>query len=183
MTERITVEGIDNIPVHGPMIIATNHIHWWNLVALGKSLSNIFRLTDSKPCLLSARPLMLLHPVIRLYAMPIYLNRNYSDKDRLAIERAIEYLKNGKSLIMSPEGKHNNNKLIGAKTGVALIAIQSTAPIVPVALFKKTIKIGPPIKVEQTNVNSKILAALTEKVMQEIALLLPEKMRGIYKNE
>lgn len=183
ITERITIEGIENVPAHGPMIIATNHVHWWELLMFGKTLLKIFRLSKSKPCLLSAKPLMMFHPVISLFTTPIYLNRNNSDRDQLAIERAIEYLKQGQSLIISPEGKHNKNKLIGAKTGVALIAIQSAAPVVPVALFNKTIKVGSPIEIEQTGINTHILTALTEKIMQEIARLLPETMRGIYQNK
>lgn len=195
---RIKLEGEHNIPSKGPLIIATNHLLWSHLIKIGPFLLDTLNLTQSKPYTLSARALKFLHPITALFVHPIYLKRSYHEHDSLALEKCIQYLKNGKTLLISPEGKKNQNQLIKAKTGIAFLASHAGATILPVALFKiksehrnwlgfrkgqMIVRIGNKIDGIYAQNDRIILNDLTAKVMHEIAQLLPEEMRGTYQEK
>ena len=60
--------------------------------------------------------------------------------DITAIKNCIKVLKNGKKLVVFPEGTRNNNEnmeLGEVKNGVAMFAIKAKVPIVPMFIFKK----------------------------------------------
>jgi 1-acyl-sn-glycerol-3-phosphate acyltransferase len=193
-TTHIRLEGVENIPQNEPLIIATNHIHWWDMLITIPYLLNSLNLLNSKPYTLSAKPLKMLHLISTLFVNPIYLSRDGGEHDNLMIETCINHIKNGYSIILSPEGRRNKNQLIQAKTGVAFIATYSKASILPVAIYKQKsdsnwfgfkkstwiIKIGEKINNYQGDIDSMQLTNLTTRVMQEIATLLPDKMKGIY---
>lgn len=193
----IEVHGTENIPQTRPLIIASNHAHFWDLMRVAPFLLKTLDLHDPRPCVLTARGLKYLHPVISLFVNPVYLNRNNSENDELALEKCIGLLETGTSVILSPEGQQNQQELIAPKTGVAFIASHGHGTILPVAIYKKKldsrsmfgrrkkqliVKIGHQIDNSNLDINKLTLTEITDKIMQEIATMVPEGMRGIYGN-
>lgn len=65
----------------------------------------------------------------------IPLDRNNNNSKKEAVDKAIEYLKKGYSLVIYPEGKRSlDGKVQEGKTGVARIFLQTGVPIIPMGI-------------------------------------------------
>ena len=143
---------------------------------------------DSSPYNIAASTIKFLGVLNKGFFQTIYLKRNVSEHDYYSLNLAINHLKSGKVVILRPEGRQNRGKLLQGKTGVAYIATQAKAPILPMAIYRDrfklhwVIKFGPILETSQSNPDQLGLVAITEKTMLAIAAMLPEKMRGFYNN-
>ena len=131
----------------------------------------------------------------------IRVHRQNDESKKEAIEKSIQVLKKGASLIIYPEGTRTRNGKIGeGKSGIAKIFLKTGVPILPVGIkgafelmpagtsFPKIkrevrINIGKPLffeeefnKAKKTSCDSteyqEILEKITQKVMEEIASLV-----------
>lgn len=174
-------EGTDNIPREGPVIIAVNHISNWDPVVVALVLDRPIHYI-AKAELFKNKILGKL--LIKLHAFPV----NRGKADRRAIRQALLILEEGKILGIFPEGSRNKTgEDIKAQSGIALFALKSGAPIVPVAcsgtrrslpigwLHPLQVKIGKAMYLEEyrgQKVNSMLLEEVSSKVMDEINSLL-----------
>jgi 1-acyl-sn-glycerol-3-phosphate acyltransferase len=119
--------------------------------------------------------------------------------DREALRQADQVLARGWALVMFPEGTRSPEaKLQPAFPGVALLAIRSGAPILPVGISgsenikgaiwwlrrpRITVNIGTPFHLPPINgrVSREELIRHTDLMMRRIAELLPAEYRGDYK--
>lgn len=120
------VTGRGQVPRTGGLIVASNHVSFWDppLVgaALPRELSFLAKEELFRPPLFGA--------VIRAYnAIPI--RRGVADLSGMA--RAIEILRQGRSLLMFPEGSRmRDGQLHPARPGVGMLAVNADVPILPV---------------------------------------------------
>lgn len=125
-----------------------------------------------------------------------------------ALKRAVEMLREGRSVVIFPEGgRSRTGALIQAKKGVALIAKRAGVPVVPVALTGTqkflpindtdmggekpnrgvtiTVRFGQPFRVDdlpvETPEGEDPRQALADAMMRKVADLLPPDYRGVYK--
>jgi len=125
---RVDIQGSENIPAAGPVILASNHRAHVDPPYLSK-------LTD-RPLMFMAKEELFANPKFgaflqRLGAFPV----RRGEADRGALKHAIGLLKTGQLLAIFPEGTRAFDRtLLPAEKGFALIAKQTGAPIVPVAL-------------------------------------------------
>ncbi len=178
----IKLEGRENFPLDGPVIIAANHVT--NFDAFPMQFAVPRAICYMGKAELFNTPLDLLLRV--LCAFPV----NRGEKDEWALRHAHKVLAHGQILGMFPEGKRSKGRgLAVAKTGTARMAIEMNCPIIPVTVvgtdqvFKRfphrsalTIKLLPPIL---PNPNDTPLS-LTDRLMFTLAAGLPESMRGVY---
>ena len=179
---RMRVEGLENFPLDGPVIIAANHITNFDVFPMQFAVPRAI-------CFMGKAELFNtpLDPLLRvLCAFPVYRG----EKDEWAIRHAEKVLAHGQTLGMFPEGKRSKGKGIGvAKTGTARMAIKMNCPIIPMTVigtdqfFKRfprrssvTVKLLRPIL---PNPNDTPLS-LTDRLMFTLAAGLPESMRGVY---
>jgi len=121
--------------------------------------------------------------------------------DRKALRQAIQVLADGSALVIFPEGMRSKKaQLQPAFPGSALIALRSSAPILPVGITgtekikgvawllrrpQIAVNIGRPFYLSP--VSSRLtkveLAEFTNSIMQHIAELLPIEYRGTYAGE
>lgn len=197
---RIRIEGaVDEIPRDGPVIISSNHASNFDAVVLGAWLT---------PTL--GRRIHWLGKK-ELFAWPIvgWMARNGGvhpvDRDRADVEAfrlASRILEEGNILFVFPEGtRSTDGALQAARDGVAVLALRSGAPIVPIGIGgsnrvwprgqkvphpggRITVRVGrsfrlidelPPGTDRRT---AKGLA--TGIIMRRIAELLPPGQRGVY---
>ena len=176
------VEGRENFPLDGPVIIAANHIANFDVFPMQFAVPRAI-------CFMGKAELFntLLDPLLRiLCAFPV----NRGEKDEWALRHARKVLIRAQTLGMFPEGKRSKGGGLGvAKTGTARMAIEMNCPIIPMTVvgtdkfFKRfphrsvvTIKLLLPIL---PNPNDTPLS-LTDRLMFTLAAGLPEAMRGVY---
>ena len=190
---RTTIRGLENLPPRGPYIIVTNH------------LSAI-----DPPLILAAIPACITvfaadthrHEFIVGELMnalgAIWVRRG--EVDREALRSALEVLKTGGILGMSPEGtRSRTGGLLEGKIGAAYLANRADVPLVPVALAgtevglpsvfrltrpRLTVTIGKPFCLPgaSSRADRLQLQAHTGLIMRTLAAMLPEKLRGAYRD-
>jgi 1-acyl-sn-glycerol-3-phosphate acyltransferase len=174
------------------MIIVMNHINWIDIPVIGALLPIAYRLSWL------AKSELFENPVVswwfrQMNVIPIKRGR----RDLAALETSADALRGGAVLLIFPEGHRSRNGILQAGRGGAIrLAMQSGAPIVPVAvtgtehglrgtLLRKPvqIQIGEPFTVPPTP-DGKIppdqMDQLTTMMMQRISAMLPAQQRGPY---
>ncbi len=191
---RFQVEGQENIPTEGPLLVVANHLSLADPPLLGISIKR-------KTAFMAKRNLFRCKAIgyfIRGFgAFPIDRER----LDREGIRQTYQVLSDGLVLVMFPEGtRSRNGQLRPAFSGAARIASRSGVPILPVAisgteqiehpswLFKRpVIKVhfGEPFYLPRpaSNLSRQELINFTEILMQRIAEILPRQYRGNYDNQ
>ena len=120
--------------------------------------------------------------------------------DRESLRSALEVLKAGGVIGMSPEGtRSRTGGLLEGKIGAAYLASRADAPLVPVALAgteiglpsvfrltrpRLTVTIGKPFCLPGASprADRSQLQAHTGLIMRTLAAMLPEKLRGAYRD-
>ncbi len=146
------VVGKENIPNTGAAILAANHTSFWDAPIILTATKRPMR-TMGKAELFENK---LLAYFLRLGgAFPVHRGT----ADITAIKTALKTLKNGEIFTIFPTGTRiKGNNSADAKAGVALIALKSGAPVIPIAIrggyklfHRVTIHIGKPLYVKNEN--------------------------------
>ena len=125
---RLKVNGLENIPRRGAVILAANHIGWLDppLVALKvpRRVTFVSKTTFHKN--------LLTRPIIRSVGIIPLRQHNGT----VGMVSAMKSLKKGVPLVIFPEGTRNlsGKPFLPASPGVSLLAEGARAPVVPVYL-------------------------------------------------
>jgi 1-acyl-sn-glycerol-3-phosphate acyltransferase len=197
---RVRVEGaIDNIPKEGPVILAANHASNADAVILGAWLTE--RLGRRIHWL--GKKEMFDWPIVGW----VFRNGGVHPVDRAsadveAFRLAERVLEEGHILMIFPEGTRSpTGELQKPKDGLAMIALRSGAPIVPIGIGNTdrvwpkgrtlprpgghaTMRIGRPFRpadeLPESLDRKSAKAAATDLIMRRIAAELPPRQRGPY---
>jgi len=123
------VEGLENVPLEGPVIVACNHVSYWDPVLIGCALPRqvFFMAKDD----LFEKP-VLGFLIKKLGAFPVKRKQG----DVSAIRKSLQILKENKVLGIFPEGTRSKSGAIQeALAGVVLIMEKSKAPILPLKVY------------------------------------------------
>lgn len=171
------VEGRENIPVDRAVIVAPNHITWADPVFVSVPIRTPSAYM-AKESLLENK---LLAPLIKLFhAFPVKRDQS----DRTALKTSVDYLNQGYNLTIFPEGTRSKDGKLGrGKSGVAFIASESGADVLPAGIvFEKrkgkrtrlTIRYGkviPNEKLTLSSLNAAELRRSRDVIMNEIGAL------------
>jgi len=119
------VRGRDHVPPEGGLIVASNHISFWDPPLVGTAAMRELHFLAKEELF----RVPVLGPLIRSFnAIPI--RRGVADLSGLA--RAMEVLRAGRALLMFPEGtRARDGELKAARPGVGMLAVATDARIVP----------------------------------------------------
>ncbi len=188
---KLRIEGRENIPATGSVMLASNHVAWIDIPLLAQPLRRFTHYMAK----------------VELFQVPVVgyiigmcgnfpVRRGEGDRESLRI--ADRLLTSGEVVAIFPEGHRTGGALIRGLPGVALIALRANAPVVPVGIinsnevFKKgriifnrptvTIRYGKPFMLAKSGArHSKAdLERGIDEIMTQIAALLPQEYRGIY---
>ena len=196
---RVSVDGpIDRIPREGPLIIASNHLSnadgvvlgGWLTPKLGRRIHWLGKREMTEWPVLGA---MARHGSVH----PI--DRGGADVEAFRLAQRI--LDEGHVLVVFPEGtRSTTGGLQEAKDGLALLALRSGAPILPVGIFgtdrfwprghfvhpggRVGMQVGEAFRLSDiipAGTDRKTAKGIaTREIMTRIAALLPERHRGPY---
>lgn len=187
---RKQVVGLENVPRQGPLILASNHVNLLDPPLLAVLM--LRRIVYMGKIELWRTPI-----IGPLYTLAGFIPVRRFEGDLAALRKAEETLRQNQVLGMFPEGTRSGKPGLGkGQPGTAIIALRSGAPIVPVAvagtegvavprsLFRLTrvrVVFGKPFELPKgRRLDARLVEQSTERIMKEIAALLPEEYRGVY---
>jgi 1-acyl-sn-glycerol-3-phosphate acyltransferase len=175
--------GVELLPGSGAVVLAANHLTDLDGFVLQFALARpIFFMAKAE---LHQNPV--LDPILRqLGSFPIHRGV----RDAWAFEHAHRVLEHGQVLGIFPEGQRSQGAgLRPAKTGAARLALDANCPLLPVAISgtqalfqgfprraRVQVRFGSPIYPSPDDT----ALALTDRVMFDLAALLPPELRGVY---
>ena len=172
--------GREHIPARGPVLLVANHRSFLDPFVIG--------LMVRRPIYFLAKEELFRYPVVswllaRLGAFPI--RRGGADQEAMATARAI--LERGDCVVMFPEGTRVRPGALGRpKRGVGRLALETGAPVVPVAVIgteavrdgwrirphRVRVRAGAPLRFPVVETPSSALAAaVTERIWPCVELL------------
>lgn len=193
-----SVEGREHVPRIGPVLVVSNHVSdldppivGW---AVGLPTRRVFHFMAKE----EMRKWPVLGPLLA-EAGTFYIRRG--EGDRAAQRHALALLDGGHPVAVFPEGhRSRDGKLQEGKLGVALLAMRSGVPLLPVAVTGSDkilppggrrlrrshvmVRIGPTFQLAHRPRGRLDRAELEngrDTVMRRIAELLPEERRGPYR--
>ncbi|HXG36760.1 MAG TPA: lysophospholipid acyltransferase family protein [Dehalococcoidia bacterium] len=192
---RLEIQGLENIPRRGPLILASNHVNVADPPVIVVS-------TPRRIAMMAKQELFDIPIIGLLYRFYGCIPVRRAEADLAALRKCKVALDKGLVLGMFPEGTRTRKPgLIRGEPGTAIVALRSGAPILPVAITgTETIKLprsffhwltrdrpkvklifGKPFQLEQyERVRKPEIEEATETIMRQIAALLPEEYRGVY---
>lgn len=189
---RPDIRQLERVPLSGPLILVTNHINFVEIPILYTRLYSRPLTVFVKQETWNSRLTHVLFDMSR--AIPVARG----EADTTALRHAIETLKQGRILALSPEGtRSGDGKLRQAHPGVVMIAQRGGAPILPIACYghesyrqnmrrlRRTdfrLKVGEPfrLKLDGIRITSDVRQQVADEIMFQIAALLPQTYRGRY---
>jgi 1-acyl-sn-glycerol-3-phosphate acyltransferase len=197
---RPTVEGVQNVPATGGVLLASNHLSFVDSV--------VIPVVAPRKVVFLAKDEYFDGPGLKgrlskawfegLGMVPVNRDDTRAALDSLDI--ALEVLSRGEAFGLYPEGtRSRDGRLYRGKVGVAQLALQSGAPIVPVGLTGTqdlqpvgtrvprladvTVRFGSPLHVagQYDGVPpGRARREITDRVMTEIQRLTGQEMAGVY---
>lgn len=182
---RLHVEGRENVPQTGAIIVAPNHKSDWDPPLIGVAFNTrIIHYMAKKE--LFKNPF--LGWLIRQFGtFPV----KRGTVDRTAIRQALRELKAGNPLGIFPEGTRIRREGLGRfHSGMASLALMTGTPVVPVAVIgsrwmphKKgplAVLIGKPVEVKKQRPTDEKVAELNDVVKGKIQGLMDEYMKRVH---
>jgi len=197
---RPRIEGLENLPSTGPVIVASNHRSFADsmvipivtprqVVFLAKE--DYFTGTGVKGALQRAW-------FEGMGMVPV--DRDDTKAALASLDIALDVLRQGKAFGIYPEGtRSRDGRLYRGRTGVAYLALTSGAPVVPVGLTgtehlqpvgstlprlaKVTVRFGAPLRFEGRYdgvPTGRARREVTDVVMNEIQKLCGQEFAGVY---
>jgi len=171
---RVKVEGTENIPKDGPLLLYANHPSAWDMILIACYMKR--RIHFMAKAELFRNPFVAF--IIRsLGAFPV--KRGTGDVG--SVKTVFRLLKKNKVVGVFPEGTRTPRKdLSKGKAGAAMIAIRSKAPVMPVGvvwngkLFSKLrVVFGKPFIIECSNVD------LSKQELREQTKIILNRIYGL----
>lgn len=181
----IKIEGKENIPYRGGVILASNHLSYLDPIVLGIFVPRRVNFMAKEELF---ENFFFRWLIIKLGAFPIKKEKI----DRITYKKILKLLEKEEVVVLFPEGTRSIDGRIGQlQAGTARIALKANVPLIPIVVRgtekvlprgKKVIKLarirawaGKPLKKNMTSDKE-----ITKKDIEELQRQLEEKMRLLY---
>jgi 1-acyl-sn-glycerol-3-phosphate acyltransferase len=122
---NVEVFGRENVPLSGPVILASNHIAMLDGPVMAAAAPRAFHAL--------VKVEMFIGPERHFFSATGQIPVDRRSVDRAAIRSALAVLSAGRALAIYPEGRRGLGDLARVKPGVGYLALCTGAPVVPVA--------------------------------------------------
>jgi 1-acyl-sn-glycerol-3-phosphate acyltransferase len=196
---RPTIEGKDNVPRTGGVIVASNHLSFIDSFAIPLAAPRQVRFLAKDEYWHGKGVGGLLRKGFFNAVGMVPVNRHSPTAAQESLDAALEVLRDGDAFGIYPEGtRSRDGRLYRGRTGVAWLALTAQVPVVPVGLIgtediqpvgasfpriaKVTVRFGEPIGYEEYAgmPAGKARRLLTDRVMEAIAGLSGQERADTY---
>ena len=147
LTFRPKVRGLRNVPTRGPVIIASNHLSFSDSIFMPLVVPRKVTFLAKSEYFTSPGPKGFIKKLTFIALGQVPVDRSGGRRSEAALITGLKVLADGDCLGIYPEGTRSpDGRLYKGRTGIARLAIESGAPVIPVAMFN-TDKIQPTGKV------------------------------------
>ncbi len=173
---RVSAQGAENIPKEGGAIICSNHLSFFDPIAIGIKAKRQIHFVGKKE-LFKNKLVAWCFKEVGAFSI------DRDNPDMQSFKTAMKFLKEGEILGIFAQGTRMKEvDAKGAKSGVTFFALKANVPIIPVGicgnykLFSKmTVKFGEPIYFDEykdVKVKTELLNEITENVMNRVSELV-----------
>jgi 1-acyl-sn-glycerol-3-phosphate acyltransferase len=194
---RPKVKGLRQVPGSGPVIIASNHLSFSDSIFMPLVVPRKVTFLAKSEYFTSPGPKGLLKKLTFIALGQVPVDRSGGRRSEAALITGLKVLAEGKCLGIYPEGTRSpDGRLYKGRTGIARLAIESGAPIIPVAMFNtekiqptgtvvpKVMRVemifGEPMYFEGDSTDLQHLRDVTDKIMQTIQALSGQEYVDTY---
>ena len=194
---RPKVKGLRNVPGTGPVIIASNHLSFSDSIFMPLVVPRKVTFLAKSEYFTSPGPKGLLKKLTFIALGQVPVDRSGGRRSEAALITGLKVLAEGKCLGIYPEGTRSpDGRLYKGRTGIARLAIESGAPIIPVAMFNtekiqptgtvvpKVMRVemifGEPMYFEGDSTDLLYLREVTDKIMATIQALSGQEYVDTY---
>ena len=194
---RPKVKGLRHVPGSGPVIIASNHLSFSDSIFMPLVVPRKVTFLAKSEYFTSPGPKGLLKKLTFIALGQVPVDRSGGRRSEAALITGLKVLAEGKCLGIYPEGTRSpDGRLYKGRTGIARLAIESGAPIIPVAMFNtekiqptgtvvpKVMRVemifGEPMYFEGESTDLQHLRDVTDKIMQTIQALSGQEYVDTY---
>jgi 1-acyl-sn-glycerol-3-phosphate acyltransferase len=187
-------EGIEHIPSEGPLLVAANHISYFDPLAHGFMLLKAGR----RPRFLTKSELYGNSFVSRVLQGANQIRVDRGTGSSAPVQAALAALEKDEAVVIYPEGtitRNPDSTPMQAKTGIARIALTSEVPVLPMAVWGSRhvwqrdgarslkfgrpiwVKVGPPLdfsEYEGRRDDPEALREVTDAIMDELTRLVTD---------
>jgi 1-acyl-sn-glycerol-3-phosphate acyltransferase len=194
---RPKVKGLRHVPGSGPVIIASNHLSFSDSICMPLVVPRKVTFLAKSEYFTSPGPKGLLKKLTFIALGQVPVDRSGGRRSEAALITGLKVLAEGKCLGIYPEGTRSpDGRLYKGRSGIARLAIESGAPIIPVAMFNtekiqptgtvvpKVMRVemifGEPMYFEGDSTDLQHLRDVTDEIMQTIQALSGQEYVDTY---
>lgn len=194
---RPKVSGLRNVPATGPVILASNHLSFSDSVFMPLVVPRKVTFLAKSEYFTSPGPKGLLKKLTFIALGQVPVDRSGGRRSEAALITGLKVLSDGNCLGIYPEGTRSpDGRLYKGRTGLVRLALESGAPVVPVAMFDtdkiqptgkvipKIMRVkmifGEPMYFKGDSTNLQLLRDLTDELMRKIQELSGQEYVDIF---
>lgn len=196
---RPTVEGLENFPKRGPVIVAPNHQSFLDSIIVQALMPRKVAFFAKAEYFTAKGPKGMFSRWFFSSVGSIPVERGEQAASVAALQTALEVLERNEAFGIYPEGTRSRDGLLyRGRTGVGWLALTTGAPVLPVGLIGTdklqpadsmaikpqhfTMKVGAPLYFDKVGADHSLPArrAATDKIMDAIAELSGQERASTY---
>ncbi|GAB4066732.1 lysophospholipid acyltransferase family protein [Angustibacter speluncae] len=197
---RMSVKGVEHVPRSGPVLVASNHLSFLDSIVIPVAVPRRVRFLAKSDYFTGTGPSGAWNRFFFTAVGAVAVPRGSHADAQAALHLAKDVLDRGEAFGIYPEGtRSRDGRLYRGRTGVAWLALETGAPVVPVAVrgtdrvqpvdsklvhpHKIVVEFGEPVPVEAVahlaSAGQK-RRALTDLVMERVQAMSGQEPAGAY---
>ncbi len=194
---RPKVKGLRNVPAKGPVIIASNHLSFSDSIFMPLVVPRKVTFLAKSEYFTSPGVKGFVKKLTFIALGQVPVDRTGGRRSEAALLTGLKCLAGGECLGIYPEGTRSpDGRLYKGRTGIARLAIESGAPVIPVAmsntdkiqptgklipnLHRVGMKFGEPMYFKGDSTDLQFLRVVTDQIMQKIQDMSGQEYIDIY---
>ena len=198
---RPKVTGLRHVPSNGPVIIASNHLSFSDSIFMPLVVTRKVTFLAKSEYFTSPGIKGLIKKLTFIALGQVPIDRSGGKRSEAALLTGLRLLRENQCLGIYPEGTRSpDGRLYKGRTGIARMAIESAAPVIPVAMFNTAeiqptgqvvpkvrrveMVFGEPMYFSGDSSDQSVLRDVTNQIMEKIAeLSKQEYVPNMYASE